>query len=111
MPFVAVKKLVESLKKLLLVCAERREEGGVVGHHFLFNKAGTNFLLMVVSRFVTLLLVASAKFPCVDVVLIHPRRLFIRREGGFLERYQVVKGISNSGVEVGEVVFEVRRRV
>ena len=108
MPFVAVKKLVESLKKLLLVCAERREEGGVVGHHFLFNKAGANFLLMVVSRFVTLLLVA---FPCVDVVLIHPRRLYIGREGGFLERYQVVKGISNSGVEVGEVVFEVRRRV
>ena len=57
-----IKEFIESLEKFLLVCAvELIEERGVVGFAFLFNKVSASFILAVVSRLVTLLLVTSTK--------------------------------------------------
>ena len=57
-----IKKSVEGLEELLLVCSmEFSEERGVVGFAFLLDKASTNFGLAIESRFITKLLVSSTE--------------------------------------------------
>ena len=57
-----IKKFVEGLEELLLVCSmEFSEERGVVGFAFLLDKASTDFGLAIERGFVTKLLVSSTK--------------------------------------------------
>ena len=57
-----IKKFVEGLEELLLVCSmEFSEERGVVGFAFLLDKASTNFGLAIESRFITKLVLIENK--------------------------------------------------
>ena len=83
--FVVIKEFIEGLEELLLVSfAQRGEEGGVVGFLFLLYEAGTYFVLAVVGRFVTLLLVSPPERSGTNIVLVYPRGIYAVAGGNHL---------------------------
>ena len=73
-----------------------------------FAEQGVHTVFSVVSKFVSLLLVAPVKCSGFDIFLIKPGRIFVVLRDDTLNRGKVIKGLSKNRVEVLDIVFDVR---